>query len=622
MAPRKPKVAKVLPPLPAATSPFTLNQGFYRGLSDNPPQYGQIPVPSGAAGCLAGLTFVVTGTLPSLRREEAKSLIEKYGGKVTGSISGRTDIVIRGCVEVGPKKLADAQARGIPVIDQEGLFAVIAASAPAQQTQQKQQTQQMPRAPDDTLPAALRPRSDLLAERYRPRRAADLIGNAGPVNQLRQWLERFPRGGKRIALLCGRPGIGKTTAAALVAAQCGYGVNELNASDARSRAALAELSGATDSLTFRGGALGKTLLLFDEVDGMSSGDRGGVQALAALAKTTKVPIVCTCNSVNDRRFDPLLNASLVVTFFEPPVDEIVERLRFISREEGMDVPEEALRSIALESRGDIRYCINNLQYWRGGTGGRAGKNAEVGDVLAAALKVFSRDATLDEKFDAFFYDYAMVPMYVEENMNAEDRHAWAEQLDNISIGDEIENTIRETNNWGLLNAKCVVSCLIPSTCTDPKVPIYSLLIPKMFGFNAKQTKLLRYISEIANHFHEKSVVLPNDVHDLFGELIVSLFENKMKRNGKETIINFLESLSLTLDDLEHLKELVDFKSAPAKSTATSKKYETLLKELGKMYKKMHTIPKKVESLSEMRSDYLYVKTGETKKRNTRTKKSK
>ncbi len=72
------------------------------------------------AGPLAGKSFVLTGTLPNLSREDAKARIESAGGKVTGSVSKKTDYVVAG--EDAGSKLAKAQTLGIAVIGEPELL--------------------------------------------------------------------------------------------------------------------------------------------------------------------------------------------------------------------------------------------------------------------------------------------------------------------------------------------------------------------------------------------------------------------------------------------------------------------------------------------------------------------
>jgi DNA ligase (NAD+) len=79
------------------------------------------------AGPLAGRTLVLTGTLPTLAREEAKALIEAAGGKVAGSVSKKTDFVVAG--EEAGTKLAKARELSVPVIDEAGLLQLVARPA-------------------------------------------------------------------------------------------------------------------------------------------------------------------------------------------------------------------------------------------------------------------------------------------------------------------------------------------------------------------------------------------------------------------------------------------------------------------------------------------------------------
>jgi DNA ligase (NAD+) len=71
------------------------------------------------AGPLKGVTFVLTGTLPTLSREQAKELIEKAGGKVSGSVSKKTTYVVAG--EDAGTKLAKARELGIEILSEEQL---------------------------------------------------------------------------------------------------------------------------------------------------------------------------------------------------------------------------------------------------------------------------------------------------------------------------------------------------------------------------------------------------------------------------------------------------------------------------------------------------------------------
>jgi DNA ligase (NAD+) len=74
----------------------------------------------------AGKTFVLTGTLPTLTREEATAKIEAAGGKVSGSVSKKTDFVLAG--EEAGSKLAKAQELGVKILDEAEFSALLSAA--------------------------------------------------------------------------------------------------------------------------------------------------------------------------------------------------------------------------------------------------------------------------------------------------------------------------------------------------------------------------------------------------------------------------------------------------------------------------------------------------------------
>ena len=77
---------------------------------------------SARIGVFSGKTFVLTGTLPSLKREEAAAMIEARGGKVSGSVSKKTDYVVFG--EEAGSKLEKAQKLGVNIIGEPEFLAL------------------------------------------------------------------------------------------------------------------------------------------------------------------------------------------------------------------------------------------------------------------------------------------------------------------------------------------------------------------------------------------------------------------------------------------------------------------------------------------------------------------
>ncbi|NXG15784.1 RFC1 factor, partial [Grallaria varia] len=126
-----PKKEKISPKKTESVSPEDsekkrINYQAYRSFlnREGPKALGSKEIPQGAENCLEGLTFVITGVLECIERDEAKSLIERYGGKVTGSVSKKTNYLVVGR-DCGQSKCEKASALGTKVIDEDGLFDLI-----------------------------------------------------------------------------------------------------------------------------------------------------------------------------------------------------------------------------------------------------------------------------------------------------------------------------------------------------------------------------------------------------------------------------------------------------------------------------------------------------------------
>jgi DNA ligase (NAD+) len=116
-------VPEIGPVLAASVRAFA-DEPHNRALADKLAAAGvnmesQQPAPDTVApGALAGKTFVLTGTLPTMSREEATAVIEALGGKVSGSVSKKTSYLVAG--DDAGSKLPKAQQLGIPILDEAG----------------------------------------------------------------------------------------------------------------------------------------------------------------------------------------------------------------------------------------------------------------------------------------------------------------------------------------------------------------------------------------------------------------------------------------------------------------------------------------------------------------------
>ena len=240
-------------------------------------------------------------------------------------------------------------------------------------------------------------------ERHRPMSERQLEGNEVQRKKIRAWLDQWQSGkpDKPGLLLIGPPGVGKTTVARAVAADMGWQVIELNASDARNAGAIrkAATHASTHGSLFMtpGTKPPRTLILLDEVDHLSGGlreisadrissivsgedyddsktlkgDSGGKAELLNLLSNTRQPVILACNdemglwgrtSSTWRTARDRFSRHLITIRFERASNEALRRIALrVIKEEGFTADPAAIDELVNNNPGDLRALVRDLQ---------------------------------------------------------------------------------------------------------------------------------------------------------------------------------------------------------------------------------------------------------------------
>ncbi|KAL1939716.1 hypothetical protein VTO73DRAFT_9749 [Trametes versicolor] len=639
-----------------------------RAAGPSNPGSKEIPVPKDP-NCLAGLSFVFTGELSSLAREEAVELAKRYGGRVVGQPSSKTSYVVLGS-DAGPSKLKAIEKNKLQTLDEDGFLNLIATRVvdesalddkarkkiekekeairdSAKEMERREKQTAKTTAGTGAKPAAS---NQLWTQRYAPQTLKEICGNKGQVEKLQEWLGSwsgslqcgFKKPGKngmniyRAVMVTGPPGIGKTTSAHLCAKLAGFTPIELNASDARSKKLVensTNIMNASLDGWMHGGhatnAVGMTItdkscLIMDEVDGMSAGDRGGVGALCALIKKTKIPIICIANDRGAQKLKPLTNVTFNLSYRRPEATAIRSRILSIAFKEKLKIPANVIDQLVQGAQSDIRQVLNMLSTWKlsntemdfdeGKTLVKMNEKYTVMTPFGVINKMLgpqmfsptSRE-TLGDKIELYFHDPSFVPLFMQENYlktqpsrirNTDGPEKTLKHLElmykaaeSLSDGDIVDSLIHGPNQyWSLMPLHAVCSTVRPASFLYGMGAGYggpnAMSFPQWLGQNSKQSKLSRQLTDVQARMRlkvsgDKAEIRQSYIPSLFPHIVKPLTEKGA--SAVDDVIETMDEYFLTREDWDTIVELgvddradahVLKKISTATKTSFTKKYNS------------------------------------------------
>ncbi|KAL6942926.1 hypothetical protein ACO0RG_001896 [Hanseniaspora osmophila] len=424
----------------------------------------------------------------------------------------------------------------------------------------------------------------LWVEKYRPNSFFNLVGNEKLNRRILKWLKHwdpvvfaealndnfydkedllsdpFQRPSKKILMIHGPPGIGKTSVAHVLATQCGFNIMEINASDERSGD---KIKMKLNNILFNQSFNGKpNVLVCDEIDGaiesgfikylldiLQADNKATQQYVTAsssfshsgnktnlqnekkkhMRRILKRPIIAICNNLYSKPLEKLRQHCEIIPFNKPSEKSVADRLEDVLCKENLQITKKSMMKMIEICDSDIRNCLNNLQF----LSMNATADEKSPPNSSNIIDLFKEDSETLEK-DIPLAWYQVVNQIFQKFTNIDSNTMFANLMNKLELQNSSSNIERIINgcfdNYHKVRYSDV-GLQKPSKVAD-WLHFYDTINKSMYSGNNEGHELGRYATTVPMIFHQ-----------FFGDVensskYTKAFRDNNNSNNRSSISNF------------------------------------------------------------------------------------
>lgn len=333
-------------------------------------------------------------------------------------------------------------------------------------------------------------------EKYRPQCLQDILLPAADIKRAKDWIRDFKSRKEKTPnclFIYGEPGLGKTSLAKVLLEEYDYDTCEFNASELRNqkqvRETLAEINGNMNVLSFMVSKKRSMGVIMDEIDGMSSNDKGGLTELMNTIfnkkggkekRPTGSPFICISNSI-DKKIKTLRDKSVSIKFSRPNKMLMTRLIEKILKAENIEIDYIEIGKIMTHCQGDYRRLVNILEYlfynkktpeeveevWENIDNllSKFDKKNESGTGYDSASRILNTQMNIDDYYNEYSENPSLISLLIFENIvntitrnrkgkNTEKAIVLRDVMRLFSETDKYETAFYRLQKWDLQNYIC------------------------------------------------------------------------------------------------------------------------------------------------------------------------